>query len=416
MRAMRATMNSISGTSTRPLRSFRAAALARAGLVDHVDRLVRQQAVGDVLDRQVHRGLERIVRVFDLVVFLEARLEALEDLDAVGDRRLDDVDLLEAPRQRAILLEHAAVFLERGRADAAQLAAGEHGLDQVGRVHRATRCGTGTDDRVDFVDEQDRAGLLLELADDGLEALLEVAAVLGAGNERTEVERPDDRVLEHVRHVAFDDALGQTFGERGLADAGFADVERIVLAAAAQHLDRALDFLFAPDQRIDLALPREFVEVVRELGERIAARFLAGFAFGLRFRAGRTVGGFVADLGDAVRDEIDDVEPRHVLLAEEIDRVRILLAEDRDEHVRAGHFFTAGRLHVVDRALQNALETERRLRVALVALRQHGHGFGDDRAQVAREFGQSAPQARSTPTAEALSSNARSRCSTVMNS
>ena len=113
----------------------------------------------------------------------------------------------------------------------------------------------GADDGVDLVDEQDRAGLLLQLRDHGLQALLEVAAVLGAGDQRAEVQRPDRRRLQHLGHVAFDDALGQAFGERGLADAGFADVQRIVLAAAAQHLDRALDFVLAADQRIDLALP-----------------------------------------------------------------------------------------------------------------------------------------------------------------
>ncbi len=39
-------------------------------------------------------------------------------------RRLDDIDLLEAPRQRMILFKDPAIFLVRGRADAAQLAIG----------------------------------------------------------------------------------------------------------------------------------------------------------------------------------------------------------------------------------------------------------------------------------------------------
>ncbi len=47
--------------------------------------------------------------------------------------------------------------------------------------------------------------------------------------------------------------------------------------------------------------------------------------------------------------------------------MRILLAENRDQHVGAGDFLTAGRLHVIDSALQDALEAERRLRVAFVA-------------------------------------------------
>ena len=110
---------------------------------------------------------------------------------ALGDARFDDIDLLEASRQRAILLEHATVFLERGRTDAAQFADGKHGLDQIRRVHGAAGGRTGTDDRVDLVDEQDRAGLLLNWLMTRLQALLEIAAILGSGDQRAEIERID---------------------------------------------------------------------------------------------------------------------------------------------------------------------------------------------------------------------------------
>src|SRR5690606_41886782 len=56
------------------------------------------------------------------VVGLVALLESLQDLDGLAHGGLDDVDLLEAARQRPVLLEDPAVFLEGGRADAAQLA------------------------------------------------------------------------------------------------------------------------------------------------------------------------------------------------------------------------------------------------------------------------------------------------------
>ena len=62
--------------------------LRRAGLVDHVDRLVRQMAVVDEARGELGRGRQRRRRVFDAVVLLEARLQALEDLDRLGDRRL----------------------------------------------------------------------------------------------------------------------------------------------------------------------------------------------------------------------------------------------------------------------------------------------------------------------------------------
>ena len=60
-------------------------------------------------------------------------------------------------------------------------------------------------------------------------------------------------ILQHFGHLALDDALGEAFGDRRLADAGITDIERVVLGAAAQDLDRAVDLGLAADQRIDLA-------------------------------------------------------------------------------------------------------------------------------------------------------------------
>src|SRR6185437_9967501 len=135
----------------------------------------------------------------------------------VGHGRLDHVDLLEAPRQRAILLEHAAKFLERGGADAAQLARRQRRLDQVGRVHGAARRRTGTDDGVDLIDEQDGLRIFLQLRDHGFQPLLEIAAVLGARDQRAQIKCPDRGVFQHLGHLALDDPARQPFRQRGLA-------------------------------------------------------------------------------------------------------------------------------------------------------------------------------------------------------
>ena len=78
--------------------------------------------IGDVLGRQLGRRRERRTGVADAVVLLEVALQAAQDLHGLLHRRLDHVDLLEAPRQRMILLEDAAIFGERGGADALELA------------------------------------------------------------------------------------------------------------------------------------------------------------------------------------------------------------------------------------------------------------------------------------------------------
>ena len=153
---------------------------ARRRLVDEVDRLVGQEAVGDVAVRQRRRRDERAVGDAHAVVQLVLLLEAAQDRDRVLDRRLVDEHRLEAPRQRRVLLDVLAVLVERGRADAVQLTAGEGRLQQVAGIHRALGLA-GADDGVQLVDEQDDAAALgLHLIQHGLQALFELAAILRA--------------------------------------------------------------------------------------------------------------------------------------------------------------------------------------------------------------------------------------------
>ena len=82
-------------------------------------------------------------------------------------------------------------------------------------------------------------GALLERADHGLEALLEIAAVAGAGEQRPGVEREDLGVLRGPPGSSSEEPLGQALHDRGLAHAGLAHEHRVVLAPAAEHLERA---------------------------------------------------------------------------------------------------------------------------------------------------------------------------------
>ena len=130
----------------------------RRSLVHQVDGLVGQEAVGDVAVGKLSRRDQRRIGDTDLVVLLVFLLDAAQDRDRVLDRRLADEDRLEAPRQRCILLDMLAVFIERRGADAMQLAARQRRLEQIGRVHRAIGLA-GADQRMHLVDEQDDAAV-----------------------------------------------------------------------------------------------------------------------------------------------------------------------------------------------------------------------------------------------------------------
>ena len=66
------------------------------GLVEHVDGLVGKAPVVDVLGRELGGRAQRPAGVDDAVMVLVDALEALQDLHRFLERRLVDLDLLEA--------------------------------------------------------------------------------------------------------------------------------------------------------------------------------------------------------------------------------------------------------------------------------------------------------------------------------
>ncbi|CSD57137.1 Uncharacterised protein [Vibrio cholerae] len=74
-----------------------------------------------------------------------------------------------------------------------------------------------------------------------------------------------------------------------------------------------------------------------------------------------------------MRNKVNNVQAADVIFLQQIGRVRLLLTENRHQHVGSRHFASTGRLHVEHRALQYALETQRRLCLASFVI------FGDKR-------------------------------------
>ena len=161
----------------------------RGRLVDEVDGLVGQEAPGHVAVRQHGRRHQRGVLDAHLVVRHVALRQPAQDGDGVLDRGLAHEHGLEAALQRGVLLDGGAVLVERGGADQAQLAPGQHRLDHLAGVHGALGRARA-DDRVQLVDEGDDLALGVgDLLEHRLQALLELAAVLGPGHHGAQVER-----------------------------------------------------------------------------------------------------------------------------------------------------------------------------------------------------------------------------------
>jgi len=224
------------------------------GLVDQVDGLVRQLAIGDIAVAELGRGDDGAIGDGHAMVHFVALLEATKNGDGVFLAWFVDQHLLEATLQGGILLDVLAVFIESSGTYAVQLAARQGRLEHVAGIHGAFRLARA-DHRMQLVDEQDDATLLLgQLVEHRLEALLELAAELGPGNQRAHVQGQQALVLEPVRDLTVDDALGQPLDDGGLAHARLTNQYRVVLGPPLQHLNGAADLVVTTDHRVELAV------------------------------------------------------------------------------------------------------------------------------------------------------------------
>ena len=358
----------------------------RSSLVDQIDRLVRKKAVGDVAVRQRRRRHDRRIGDADTVVLLVSVLQAAQDRNRIFDRGLADKDRLEATGERCVLFDVLLVLVEGGCTDTMKLAPCKRRLEQVRRVHGAVSLA-GPDQRVHLVDEQDDAAVRRRhLLQHGLEPLFELAAIFRAGDQGTHVERKQLLVVQALRHVAVDDALGETLDDGGLADTGFADQHRVVLRAAGEHLDGAPDFLVAPDHGVDLAVARGLGEIARVFFQRVIGVF-----------GGACVGR--AALAQRV-DGLVEVLRRDAGARQNLSGLAVFLERERQQQALDGDVAVAG----LFRDLLGLIEypRERRCQIDLASaaardLRQLGESGLDRRERLARPAAGAVNQATGQP-------------------
>ena len=210
--------------------------------------------------------------VEDLVLLLEAT----QDRDGVLDGRLAHHNGLETTGERRVLLDVLAILVERGRADRVQVATGKRRLEDVAGVHGALG-GTSAHDGVELIDEQDDLALrFLHFLEHGLQAVLELAAVLGACDQRAHVELDEVAVAQGARHVAGHDTLGDALDDGRLADARLANEHGVVLGAAGQDLDGTADLVGTADDRVELAGAGKVADIAAVLLQRLKLSLVLG--------------------------------------------------------------------------------------------------------------------------------------------
>jgi len=222
------------------------------------------------------RGDQRAVGDLHAMEDLKALPQAAQDRDGVLDGRLVDHDGLESALQSRVLLDALAVLVQRRRADHMQLAAGQHRLEHVAGIHRSFG-GARAHHGVQLVHEQqDAPGRRGDLGQDGLEPLLELAPVLGPRHQGAHIEAEDRLVAQSLGDVTAGDPLGQALHDGGLAHAGIADQDRVVLGLPGQDLHDAPDLGVAADDRVQLAAGRLRDQIPAVLGEGLVGHLRHG--------------------------------------------------------------------------------------------------------------------------------------------
>ena len=119
------------------------------------------------------------------------------------------------------------------------------------------------------------------------------------------------RASKEIGNLFLNDEFRQTLGQRRFANTCISNKQRIIFPPTAKNLYRALDFIRTPDQWIDTAIRRHFVQVAGIQSKRTNRRIgisLAGSA--------NTIGRVIRNRRQAMRQIIDDVETFDILLIE----------------------------------------------------------------------------------------------------
>src|SRR5262249_45082374 len=248
--------------------------------IDQVDGFIGKKTVRNVAMGKSRRRHDGGILDAHAVVHLIALLQTTQDGNSVLNVWFAYKNNLEAALQRGIFFNVLAVFIQGGRADGAQFAPGQSRLQHVAGVDGAFGRAC-THKCMQLINEQNDLALrIFYFFQHSLQPVFEFAAILGAGQHGAQIKSDNALVLKDLRHVARNDALGQTFNNGSFAHARLTDQHRIVFGAPRKNLHYSANFFVASDNRIELSPASKLGQVFGIALQRLvfAFRILIGDA------------------------------------------------------------------------------------------------------------------------------------------
>ena len=94
------------------------------------------------------------------------------------------------------------------RTHASKLTGNQQWFEDIRSIHGTARCGAGTDDRMNFIDEEDGIFIFLQFIDHRFEPLFKITAVFCTGQQRAHIKGVDCAILQQLRNFIVHNALG----------------------------------------------------------------------------------------------------------------------------------------------------------------------------------------------------------------
>ena len=113
--------------------------------------------------------------------------------------------------------------------------------------------------------EDDLTTSLADLIHHCLEALLELAAELRAGHQRSHIEGDNPLTFKRIGHIIGHNLLGEALHDGSLPYTGLPDDHRVILGASSEDLHNPFYLILTPDHRVQFTLAGEHGEVATVL-------------------------------------------------------------------------------------------------------------------------------------------------------
>ena len=180
---------------------------ARANFVKNIYGLIWEETVCYISVCQFHTCFQCFVAIDNLMEFLIGALNIMKYLQSFLRRcRIDDY-LLESSFQSTVFLNTLAIFVQCCCTDALYYSTSQGRFQDVGSVH-GTFCASGTNERMNLIDEEDDFWVRLQFVHNSLDTLFERTTIFGASDKTCEIQADDTLIKEEWGRLVVLDELG----------------------------------------------------------------------------------------------------------------------------------------------------------------------------------------------------------------